>query len=236
MRGLRKSERHPVTEALALKNVHLKLGSQGGEVHILKGVSFTAKAGEAIGIVGPSGSGKTSLLMVTSGLEPVTSGEIYVQGKPIHGKYESELATLRRDSVGIVFQSFHLIPTLTAIENVALPLEFKGVANAQGLAKEKLGEVGLSHRLTHYPGQLSGGEQQRVAIARALAAGAKIILADEPTGNLDQDTGAAIMKLLFDIKNNHGATLMLVTHDRSLAQKCDRMIEVRDGLVTEGAR
>jgi putative ABC transport system ATP-binding protein len=225
-----------VTEAVSLKDVHLKLGSHAGEVHILKGVSMAAHAGEAIGIVGPSGSGKTSLLMVMSGLEPVTSGEIYVQGKPIHGKSESELATLRRDSVGIVFQSFHLIPTLTAIENVALPLEFKGVTNAQGLAQDKLREVGLSHRLIHYPGQLSGGEQQRVAIARALAAGAKIILADEPTGNLDQDTGGAIMDLLFGIKKNHGATLMLVTHDRSLAARCDRIIEVRDGLVSEGKR
>jgi putative ABC transport system ATP-binding protein len=224
----------PVTSAVSLNNVHLKLGSHAGEVHILKGVSMTASAGEAIGIVGPSGSGKTSLLMVMSGLEPVTSGEIFVHGKAIHGKSESELATFRRDSVGIVFQSFHLIPTLTAIENVALPLEFKGVANAQGLAREKLSEVGLSHRLTHYPGQLSGGEQQRVAIARALAAGARIILADEPTGNLDQDTGAAIMDMLFGIKKNHAATLMLVTHDRSLASRCDRIIEVRDGLVTEG--
>jgi putative ABC transport system ATP-binding protein len=225
-----------VTPAVSMTNVHLTLGSHAGEVHILKGVSLAAKAGEAIGIVGPSGSGKTSLLMVMSGLEPVTSGEIYVHGKPIHGKSESELAALRRESVGIVFQSFHLIPTLTAVENVALPLEFKGVARAQDVAKEKLAEVGLAHRLTHYPGQLSGGEQQRVAIARALAAGAKIILADEPTGNLDQDTGAAIMDMLFGLKTSHGATLMLVTHDRSLAARCDRIIEVRDGLVSEGKR
>jgi putative ABC transport system ATP-binding protein len=135
-----------------------------------------------------------------------------------------------------VFQSFHLIPTLTAVENVALPLEFKGVKNAEGVARDKLADVGLGHRLTHYPGQLSGGEQQRVAIARALAAGAKIILADEPTGNLDQDTGHAIMDLLFGIKQNNDATLLLVTHDRNLASRCDRIIEVRDGLISEGKR
>lgn len=194
-----------------------------------------AMAGEAIGIVGPSGSGKTSLLMVMAGLEPVTSGKLFIRGDAVHGKSEAQLSALRRDNVGIVFQSFHLIPTLTAVENVALPLEFKGVPNAEKLARDKLGEVGLGHRLTHYPGQLSGGEQQRVAIARALAAGAKIILADEPTGNLDQDTGQAIMDLLFGIRKNNDATLLLVTHDRELAKRCDRIIEVRDGMITESA-
>ncbi len=222
-----------MTEAVSLSNVHLTLSSRAGDVHILRGVTMQAKAGEAIGIVGPSGSGKTSLLMVMAGLEPVTRGELFIRGQAVHGKSESELSKLRRDSVGIVFQSFHLIPTLSAIENVALPLEFKGVKNAENLAKEKLAEVGLSHRLTHYPGQLSGGEQQRVAIARALAAGAKIILADEPTGNLDQDTGKSIMDLLFGIKHNNDATLLLVTHDRALAKRCDRIIEVRDGLISE---
>jgi putative ABC transport system ATP-binding protein len=196
---------------------------------------MAAMAGEAIGIVGPSGSGKTSMLMVMAGLEPVTSGQLFIRGEAVHGKSESQLSALRRDNVGIVFQSFHLIPTLTAVENVALPLEFKGVANAETLARNKLGEVGLGHRLTHYPGQLSGGEQQRVAIARALAAGAKIILADEPTGNLDQDTGQAIMDLLFGIRQSNDATLLLVTHDRQLAQRCDRIIEVRDGLISESA-
>jgi putative ABC transport system ATP-binding protein len=224
-----------VTPALSLRNVHLTLSSRAGAVHILKGVSMDAMAGEAIGIVGPSGSGKTSLLMVMAGLEPVTSGELYIRGEAVHGKSESQLSALRRDNVGIVFQSFHLIPTLTAIENVALPLEFKGVSNAETLARDKLGEVGLGHRLTHYPGQLSGGEQQRVAIARALAAGAKIILADEPTGNLDQETGQAIMDLLFGIRRNNDATLLLVTHDRQLAKRCDRIIEVRDGLISESA-
>jgi putative ABC transport system ATP-binding protein len=221
-----------VTPALSLKDVHLNLQSRAGNVHILRGVSLQANAGEAIGIVGPSGSGKTSLLMVMAGLEPVTSGEIFMQGEALHGKSESALAKLRRDHVGIVFQSFHLIPTLTAVENVALPLEFKGVRNAVTLAQDKLTAVGLGHRLTHYPGQLSGGEQQRVAIARALAAGAKIILADEPTGNLDQDTGEAIMQLLFSLREEHGATLLLVTHDRELAKRCDRIITVRDGLIS----
>jgi putative ABC transport system ATP-binding protein len=225
----------PVIPALSLRNVHLTLSSRAGAVHILKGISMDAQSGEAVGIVGPSGSGKTSLLMVMAGLEPVSSGELFMQGQAVHGKSEGELSKLRRDAVGIVFQSFHLIPTLTAIENVALPLEFKGVKNAETLAREQLAEVGLGHRLTHYPGQLSGGEQQRVAIARALAAGAKIILADEPTGNLDQDTGHAIMDLLFGIKHNNVATLLLVTHDRDLAQRCDRIIEVRDGLVNESA-
>jgi putative ABC transport system ATP-binding protein len=224
-----------VTTALSLRNVHLTLSSRAGDVHILKGVSMDANPGEAIGIVGPSGSGKTSLLMVMAGLEPVSSGELFIRGQTVHGKSEGELSKLRRDAVGIVFQSFHLIPTLTAVENVALPLEFKGVKNAETLAKDKLAEVGLSHRLTHYPGQLSGGEQQRVAIARALAAGARIILADEPTGNLDQETGHAIMDLLFGIKMNNDATLLLVTHDRNLAKRCDRIIEVRDGLITEAA-
>jgi putative ABC transport system ATP-binding protein len=222
-----------VTPALSLNNVHLNLPSRAGDVHILRGITMQTKAGEAVGIVGPSGSGKTSLLMVMAGLEPVTSGEIFMQGEALHGKSESALAKLRRDHVGIVFQSFHLIPTLTAVENVALPLEFKGVRNAVALAQEKLAAVGLGHRLTHYPGQLSGGEQQRVAIARALAAGAKIILADEPTGNLDQDTGDAIMQLLFSLRQEHGATLLLVTHDRELAKRCDRIITVRDGLISE---
>lgn len=221
-----------MTPALSLKDVHLNLPSRAGDVHILRGVTMQAAAGEAIGIVGPSGSGKTSLLMVMAGLEPVTSGEIFMQGEVLHGKSESALAKLRRDHVGIVFQSFHLIPTLTAVENVALPLEFKGVRTAVALAQEKLEAVGLGHRLTHYPGQLSGGEQQRVAIARALAAGAKIILADEPTGNLDQDTGEAIMQLLFSLREEHGATLLLVTHDRELAKRCDRIITVRDGLIS----
>jgi putative ABC transport system ATP-binding protein len=157
-----------------------------------------------------------------------------VVGTTLHDKGEEALARFRRDTIGIIFQSFHLIPTLTALENVAIPMEFKGVADAEARAKAGLERVGLGHRLTHYPGQLSGGEQQRVAIARALAAGARVLLADEPTGNLDQVTGAAIMDLLFDLKARDGATLVLVTHDRALASRCDRIIEVRDGHVSEG--
>ena len=220
--------------AIALTNVNLTLNARSGPVHILKDVSMIATAGEAIGVVGPSGSGKTSLLMVVSGLEPVTSGEIIVAGTSLHDKGEEALARFRRDTIGIIFQSFHLIPTLTALENVAIPMEFKGVPDAEARAKAGLERVGLGHRLTHYPGQLSGGEQQRVAIARALAAGARVLLADEPTGNLDQVTGAAIMDLLFDLKARDGATLILVTHDRALAARCDRIIEVRDGHVSEG--
>jgi putative ABC transport system ATP-binding protein len=222
-----------LTESLSLNGVNLTLSSRAGAVHILKDVSLTARQGDALGIVGPSGSGKTSLLMVIAGLEPVTSGTITVAGQTLHDKHEDQLAKFRRDTIGIVFQSFHLIPTLTAIENVAVPLEFKGDANAMDHARLGLERVGLSHRLTHYPGQLSGGEQQRVAIARALASGARILLADEPTGNLDQETGEAIIKLLFDLKDREGATLLLVTHDKELARRCNRIIDVRDGHVTE---
>jgi putative ABC transport system ATP-binding protein len=220
-------------QALSLDSVNLKLSSRAGEVHILKDVTIKAEPGEAIGIVGPSGSGKTSLLMVISGLEPVTSGKISVAGTTLHDKGEEDLSRFRRDTIGIVFQSFHLIPTLTAVENVAIPMEFKGVKDAAARAEAGLKRVGLGHRLTHYPGQLSGGEQQRVAIARALASGARILLADEPTGNLDQETGRAIIDLLFDLKDKEGATLLLVTHDPSLARRCGRVISVRDGHVSE---
>ncbi len=221
---------------LALQDVHLKLASRAGDVHILRGVDLAIAEGDAVSIVGPSGSGKTSLLMVIAGLEPVTSGQIMVAGTTLHDKGEEALSRFRRDTIGIVFQSFHLIPTLTAIENVAIPMEFKGVADAVPRAKAGLERVGLGHRLTHYPGQLSGGEQQRVAIARAVASGAKILLADEPTGNLDQETGKAIIDLLFDLKSNEGATLLLVTHDQALAQRCGRIVSVRDGQVSEARR
>jgi putative ABC transport system ATP-binding protein len=217
---------------VSLRNVNLTLPSKVGPVHILRGVDFEARPGEAIGIVGPSGSGKTSLLMVIAGLEPVTTGEISVAGLQLQGKSEEALSELRRGSVSIVFQSFHLISTLTAVENVALPLEFKGRADAQARATSCLETVGLGHRLSHYPGQLSGGEQQRVAIARAIASGAKVLLADEPTGNLDQDTGRAIMDLLFRLRDEQQATLLLVTHDPNLAKRCDRVVEVRDGKVS----
>ena len=223
-----------MASALKLKNVFLTLNSQAGPVEILKGVSLVAKAGEAIGIIGPSGSGKTSLLMVASGLEAATRGNVEAAGLTLSGKSESALAQFRRDNIGIIFQSFHLIPTMTALENVAVPMEFKGAKDAFSRAEQGLKRVGLGHRLTHYPSQLSGGEQQRVAIARAVATGAKILLADEPTGNLDQETGAAIINLLFELKEKDGATLLLVTHDRNLAKRCGRILEVRDGLVKEG--
>jgi putative ABC transport system ATP-binding protein len=220
---------------VSLQNVSLTLPSRAGAVEILRGVDLTVKPGEALGIVGPSGSGKTTLLMVVSGLERVSGGDITVAGTLLNGKGEDELAEFRRDTVGIVFQSFHLIPTMTALENVAVPLEFRGRADAFPVAQKGLERVGLGHRLTHYPGQLSGGEQQRVAIARAIASGAKIILADEPTGNLDQATGKSIMDLLFSVKEQEGTTLMLVTHDRALAERCDRIAEVSDGKIVSGA-
>ena len=224
------------TTAVSLKDVHLSLPSRAGTVDILRGVDLTVKPGEALGIVGPSGSGKTTLLMVIAGLERASRGEVKVAGQLLHGKSEDALAAFRRDNVGIVFQSFHLIPTMTALENVAVPLEFRGAKDAMAIAEDKLKRVGLGHRLTHYPGQLSGGEQQRVAIARALASGAKIIIADEPTGNLDHVTGEQIIRLLFDLRNQEGASLLLVTHDRTLAERCDRVAEVLDGRIVAGAQ
>jgi putative ABC transport system ATP-binding protein len=222
-------------DAVSLKDVSLSLPSRAGTVDILRGVSLSARPGEALGIVGPSGSGKTTLLMVIAGLERANAGEVMVAGQSLADRGEDELAVFRRDHVGIVFQSFHLIPTMTALENVAVPLEFRGSPDAMKIAADRLDRVGLSHRLDHYPGQLSGGEQQRVAIARALASGARIILADEPTGNLDHETGEQIIQLLFDLRTTDGATLLLVTHDRDLARRCDRIAEVRDGRIVAGA-
>ncbi len=223
--------------AVSLTDVSLTLPSRAGPVEILRGVDFEVAAGEAVGILGPSGSGKTSLLMVIAGLERASTGDVTVAGQSISARKEDALAAFRRDNIGIVFQSFHLIATMTALENVAVPLEFRGFKGAMQIASEKLARVGLSHRLTHYPGQLSGGEQQRVAIARALAAGARIILADEPTGNLDQDTGEEIIDLLFEMRSKEGASLLLVTHDRALAARCDRVVHMRDGrIITASAR
>ena len=223
---------HP---AVSLKNVSLTLPSRAGNVEILRGVDLTVNGGEAVGIVGPSGSGKTTLLMVIAGLEQVSGGDIGVAGTMLNGQNEDELARFRRDNIGIVFQSFHLIATMTALENVAVPLEFRGARDAMATAQTHLERVGLGHRLSHYPGQLSGGEQQRVAIARALASGARILLADEPTGNLDQETGKQIIDLLFGLRKEAGATLLLVTHDRDVASRCDRIAEVRDGRIVSGA-
>ena len=223
------------TTSVSLRNVHLTLPSRAGNVDILRGVDLDVKPGEALGIVGPSGSGKTTLLMVIAGLEKASKGDVTVAGTSLNGLSEDELAAFRRDHVGIVFQSFHLIPTMTALENVAVPLEFRGARDAMEIAADRLQRVGLGHRLDHYPSQLSGGEQQRVAIARALASGARIIIADEPTGNLDHVTGEQIIKLLFDVKTQSGTSLILVTHDRALAQRCDRMAEVLDGKIVSGA-
>jgi putative ABC transport system ATP-binding protein len=219
---------------ISLENVRLTLPSRAGAVEILRGADLSVNAGDAIGIVGPSGSGKTTLLMVIAGLEHVSAGKISVAGTHLNGQSEDSLTAFRRDTIGIVFQSFHLIPTMTALENVAVPLEFKGRGDSMEAASKQLQRVGLSHRLDHYPGQLSGGEQQRVAIARAMASGARIILADEPTGNLDQETGKQIMDLLFSLKTEDGVTLLLVTHDRALAERCDRVAEVRDGRIVAG--
>jgi putative ABC transport system ATP-binding protein len=221
---------------IALKDVHLSLPSRAGTVDILRGIDLEIASGVSVGIVGPSGSGKTTLLMAIGGLERITSGTIRVAGQDLAHMGEDALARFRRDNVGIVFQSFHLIATMTALENVAVPLEFRGLDDALERARVDLERVGLGHRLDHYPGQLSGGEQQRVAVARAVAAGAKMIMADEPTGNLDQHTGQEIMDLLFALGRDQGTTLLLVTHDRALAEACDRVIEIRDGRIVAAAQ
>ena len=217
--------------SIHLNEVEVTLASRAGAVEILRGIDLAIGKGEAVSIVGPSGSGKTTLLMVLAGLEAATAGRVEVASQSLNGLSEDQLAVFRRDNIGIVFQSFHLIPAMTALENVAVPLELRGTTGAFDNARKQLDRVGLAHRLDHYPGQLSGGEQQRVAIARALAAGANIILADEPTGNLDQETGNTIMNLLFDLQSDGNTTLVLVTHDPSLAARCSRTVEIRDGLI-----
>ncbi len=221
---------------ISLTDVRLSLPSRVGTVDILRGIDLEIAKGLSVGIVGPSGSGKTTLLMAIGGLERITSGTICVAGQELSHMDEDALARFRRDNVGIVFQSFHLIATMTALENVAVPLEFRGLDDAFERSRAELERVGLGHRLDHYPGQLSGGEQQRVAVARAVAAGAQMIMADEPTGNLDQHTGQEIMDLLFALSRDHGTTLLLVTHDRALAESCDRVIEIRDGVITGHAQ
>ena len=215
-----------------VRNLHLTVPSAAGPVNILRGVDLDVAAGEAVGIIGPSGSGKTSLLMVLAGLERASSGSIALAGHAVTTMDEDALARLRRDTIGIVFQAFHLIPTMTALENVAIPLELAGARDASARAREVLGAVGLAHRLAHLPGQLSGGEQQRVALARAFAPQPRLLLADEPTGNLDQATGHAVMDLLFHLRAETGTTLMLVTHDVDLAARCSRRIHMADGRVT----
>ncbi|MCI4664994.1 MAG: ATP-binding cassette domain-containing protein [Neomegalonema sp.] len=214
---------------IALHDVRLSLPSKAGLVEILRGVSLEVGAGETVGIVGPSGSGKSSLLMIMGGLERATSGDARLLGADLSSLDEDGLARLRRNQVGVVFQSFHLIPTMTALENVATPLELSGERRAFDRAAAALEQVGLGGRLDHYPAQLSGGEQQRVALARAAAPRPKLLLADEPTGNLDGASGAAIIELLFGLNSELGATIVLVTHDESLAARCQRQVRMGDG-------
>jgi putative ABC transport system ATP-binding protein len=221
--------------SISLRNVHLTLGTGASEVHILDNVSLEARAGESLGIVGPSGSGKTSLLMVLSGLERPDKGTVTITGKEINLLTEDQTAAFRGRMIGIVFQSFHLIPNMTALENVAVPLELAGHPDPMGRAMAELTAVGLKDRVTHYPGELSGGEQQRVAIARALAPEPKILVADEPTGNLDLVTGEHITELIFKAQRERGMTLLLVTHDQGLAARCGRQVRMRSGRIEHDA-
>jgi putative ABC transport system ATP-binding protein len=216
-----------------LNDVSLTLGEGASRVHVLKSVGLTVESGEVVGIVGPSGSGKSTLLMVLAGLEKVDSGVVRIAGEVLNGKSEDQVASFRGRNIGIVFQSFHLIPNMTALENVAVPLELAGHADPFGIAARELAAVGLSDRVTHYPGELSGGEQQRVAIARALAPGSRILIADEPTGNLDQTTGRQVADLLFAKAAERAMTLVLVTHDPALAARCSRQVAMRSGRIED---
>jgi len=223
----------PSDTIVDLDDVHLRLDSGAGPVNILRGVGLHVERGERVGVVGPSGSGKSTMMMVMAGLERASSGRIRVAGQDLARLDEDGLARFRRDHVGIVFQAFHLIPTMTALENVAIPLEFAGAPNAFARAQAGLESVGLGHRIHHYPGQLSGGEQQRTALARAFVTEPSLLLADEPTGNLDIDTGATIVKLLFDLAERRGTTLVLITHDPALAARCDRTVRLADGRIAD---
>jgi putative ABC transport system ATP-binding protein len=220
---------------LVLNDARLTLDGNAGAVDILHGISLSVKRGETVALTGPSGSGKSSLLMLMGGLERATGGQVTALGRDLTTINEDQLARFRRDHMGVVFQSFHLIPTMTALENVATPLELAGHADAFDRAEAELEAVGLASRAHHYPSQMSGGEQQRVALARAAATRPDILLADEPTGNLDGATGEAIITLLMDLRDRHGATLVLVTHAPELAARCDREIRLRDGRVAEDA-
>ncbi len=220
---------------LSLADVALVLEGNAGPVEILHGITLDVHSGETIGLVGPSGSGKSSLLMLMGGLERATGGSVRAFGHDLGAMNEDALARLRRAHVGVVFQSFHLIPTMTALENVATPLELAGRRDARARAMGELAAVGLEARAGHYPSQLSGGEQQRVALARAAAPRPALILADEPTGNLDSTTGTAIIDLLFGLRDRDGATLVLVTHDPALAALCDRVISLGDGRIAPAA-
>jgi putative ABC transport system ATP-binding protein len=220
---------------ILLEDVRLTLTSAAGPVNVLCGISTTIEAGTTIGLVGPSGSGKTTLMMALGGLERISSGKITIAGTDLATLSEDALARFRRDRIGIVFQSFHLVPTMTALENVAVPLELAGRADAFAVAATGLEAVGLKDRLLHYPSQLSGGEQQRVAIARAFAPEPSLLLADEPTGNLDGETGKQVIELLFEQHEKRGTTLLLITHDPALAARCDRIVQLRDGNIVAAA-
>jgi len=227
----------PIAQPLVeLTDVQLKLASAAGEVNILRGLDLVVAQGETVAVVGPSGSGKSTMMMVMAGLERPSAGRVRIADHDISTMSEDQLALFRRTRVGIVFQSFHLIQTMTALENVAVPLEFAGRADAFARAKDSLDSVGLGHRLTHYPGQLSGGEQQRAALARAVVAEPDLLLADEPTGNLDADTGHQIIELLFALRARHGSTLILITHDPELAARCDRTVRLLDGRIAAPER
>ena len=214
---------------ISLDAIALNLPTAAGDVNILRGIDFAVARGETVGVVGPSGSGKSTMLAVIAGLERPTSGAVSVAGHDLAALNEDALARFRAAHVGIVFQSFHLIPTMTALENVALPLELAGRVDAFERAAERLADVGMDHRHDHYPAQLSGGEQQRVALARAVVAEPDLLLADEPTGNLDGATGQAIIELIFDLRERLGTTLVLVTHDAALAGRCQRIVALADG-------
>jgi len=227
---------HTPASAIVLEDVRLTLPSAAGPVPILAGVSLSVAAGEAVALLGPSGSGKSSLLMVAAGLEAPSAGRVFLAGTELTHMGEDALARFRRGAVGIVFQSFHLIPTMTALENVAVPLELAGARDAFARAEAELAAVGLGARLAHYPGQLSGGEQQRVALARAMAPRPKVLFADEPTGNLDGATGAEVSDLLFALHAKSGTTLFLVTHEESLARRCGRIVRLKDGAIVADER
>ncbi|MBF0562175.1 MAG: ATP-binding cassette domain-containing protein [Alphaproteobacteria bacterium] len=217
--------------AVRLQDVHLSLDTAAGPVDVLRGVTLHVAPGEAVGVVGPSGSGKSSMMMVMAGLESATSGLVQVAGTDLVRLSEDALARFRRDTLGIIFQRFHLIPTMSALENVAIPLELAGRRDAFALARDQLQAVGLGNRLHHYPGQLSGGEQQRVVIARAFVAAPRLLLADEPTGSLDGAMGARVIDLMFEMRRAHASSLVLITHDPAVAGRCDRVVEMRDGRI-----
>ena len=225
------TSQNPASPAISARNLTLTLGQDSAPVEILRGIDLDVREGEVLALLGPSGSGKSSLMAVLSGLERASGGELTVAGQDFMAMDEDGLARARRGRIGIVLQAFHLLPTMTALENVATPMELAGEADAQARARAELEAVGLGHRLDHYPTQLSGGEQQRVAIARAIASRPTLIFADEPTGNLDVATGHDIIELLFERRRETGATLLVITHDIELAERCDRVVTIADGRI-----